>query len=110
MKQTTSQEQNRISLPSFSKYVIVDTCILIDADSKQKSKSEAVIQCLEELIAEEYRLAISEITMYEFLRRLWGKAAGEAAHHLTRYEGKVVSKNVLLTSAVLEGLYIFSLN
>ncbi len=87
------------------RYVIVDTCILIYAGSKEKSQSEAVLNCLEEIVATGYKLAISEYTTYEYLRGLWGKKAETAGAALRRYEAKVVSSQVLLLASLLDGLY-----
>src|SRR6266700_7651320 len=89
-----------------AQYVIVDTNVLIYAGSKQREKSEAVIRCLEDVVATGKLLAISEITVYEYLRRLWGRKAEEAAEHLKQYERKVVSSEVFSLAAHLDGLYV----
>lgn len=87
-------------------YIIVDTCIIQHGASSKKTKSEAVISCLEGLSKKGYKLAISEITLYEKLHGLWGRRAEETVKILKTYEWKTVSTEVLLMSSMLGGLYI----
>ena len=53
----------------------------------------------------DYRLAISEFTTYEYLRRLWGKKAKKAEEAISGYERKTVTREVLETASILDGLY-----
>lgn len=85
-------------------YLFIDTCIIQAAGSKEKTKSEVVIKTLKE-IANDYRLAISEISFYENLQGLWGKKATDASALLRSYEAKVVSGRVLTLASMLGGLY-----
>lgn len=85
-------------------YLLIDTCVIQTAGSKEKSKSEAVIRALGE-IAKSYRLAISEFTIYENMNGLMGEKAKEAIKLLDTYESKLVSDRVLLMASLLGGLY-----
>lgn len=85
-------------------YLFIDTCIIQAAGSAEKLKSGIIIKILQE-IAEEYRLAISEFTLYENLHGLWGEKRSQAAKLLRVYERKVVSDKVLLIASLLGGLY-----
>ena len=85
--------------------MIVDTCILIYAGSKQQSQADAVSKCLEQLAAEGYDLSISDFSSYEYLRGLWGKVAEQAAAAMKRYVTKEVSPQVLELASQLHGLY-----
>jgi len=87
-------------------YVFVDACVIQAAGDRDKAKSEAVIICFNELIAEGYSLAISEITLFENLQGLWGQREKKVADRLKGFESKVVSKLVLRLAAILHGLYI----
>ena len=85
-------------------YLFIDSCVIQAAGNKEKSKSEIVINTLQQ-ISNQYRLAISEFTIYENLHGLWGKQADKATELLKVYERKVVSREVLLVASVLGGLY-----
>ena len=85
-------------------YLFVDTCIIQASGVKEKPKSEIVIKTLEK-ISSDYRLSISEFTLYENLHGLWGKRAINAAALLKKYERKVVSDKVLIFASLLGGLY-----
>lgn len=97
--------ERSLQQPQNNPYVFIDTCVIHFAGDKNKSKSEAVIECLSTLTKEGYRLAISEITLYEKLHGLWGKRATKAASLLRVYEKKVVSNQVLTLASILGGLY-----
>lgn len=86
-------------------YIIVDTCVIQASESKQKTKSEAVIKCLKDLIDTGYSLTISEFSVFENLHGLWGEKAEEAVKILKGYALKIVSREVLLLAAILGGLY-----
>lgn len=98
MEPTPKQAQDK-------KYLFIDTCIVQFTGDKNKSKSEAVIQCLNLLTKEGYSLVISEITIYENLHGLWGIKAKQATDILRKYEKKVISDNVLIVASLLGGLY-----
>lgn len=85
-------------------YLFIDTCVIQTAGSKEKSKSEAMIKALGE-IAKNYRLAISEFTIYENMNGLMGEKAKEAIKLLDTYESKLVSDRALLMASLLGGLY-----
>lgn len=85
-------------------YIFIDTCVIQAAGSKEKQKSDIVIKTLQE-IGNDFRLAISEFTLFENLHGLWGKKAEEATKILNTYERKVVSDKVLLLASSLGGLY-----
>lgn len=98
MEPTPKQAQDK-------KYLFIDTCVIQFAGDKNKSKSEAVIQCLNLLTKEGYNLAISEIAFYENLQGLWGKKVESAHAFLRAYEYKEVSRTVLLIASILGSLY-----
>lgn len=85
-------------------YLFIDTCVIQAAGSKEKTKSEAVIKALKE-IANDYRLAISEVSFYENLQGLWGKKSLDASTLLRSYEAKIVSNRVLILASMLGALY-----
>src|SRR5437016_8344897 len=105
MKRMETEQSQVPNKNTTNQYVIVDTCILIYAGSKQRSQSEAVINCLEEIAVSGYKLAISDFTIYEYLRGLWGKEAEQVAEAIKRYETKIVSSQVLELASLLHGLY-----
>ncbi|HSW88607.1 MAG TPA: hypothetical protein VLG12_05600 [Candidatus Saccharimonadales bacterium] len=92
-------EQNNIST-----YLLIDTCVIQLAGKSDKNRSEAIIRCLAEL-GKEYKLAISEFTVYENLHGLPGKKIREAVEVLNPLERKTVSSKVLLLSSMLGTLY-----
>lgn len=96
---------NSSIIPKDKKYVFIDTCIIQATGSSNKSKSDAVIKCLNSIASEGYSLVISELSIYENLHGLWGKKANKASDLLRNYEGKVVSDKVLRMAARLGGLY-----
>ena len=87
------------------RYLIVDTCIIQHSNSSDKSKAEVVISCLKNLQSENYQLAISEFTVYENLRNIFGKKAKIALQVLKNYEWKNVTYLVLKMASMLSGLY-----
>lgn len=88
-----------------NQYVLIDTCVIQDTGSSNHSKSEVVSNLLKELSKNDFRLAISEFTIYENLQGLWGKRAIAAKQILSAYETKEVSEGVLLLASQLQGLY-----
>lgn len=86
-------------------FVFVDTCVVQFAGHKNKSKSEAVLACLDSLTYEELILCISEITLYESLHGLWGKKSEEVLLRLNTYKQKEVSSDILRFASLLGGLY-----
>lgn len=95
---------NQGELTQIKPYIFLDTCIIQDAGSSTKSKSDAVIKLFTDL-RHNFNLAISEFTIYENLQGLWGKRAIEAGKILGSYEAKEVSRKVLLLSSILQSLY-----
>jgi len=91
--------------PQQSRYPIVDTNILIYTGSKQEALATAAITFLDEQASHGYRLAISEFTTYEYLKRLWGKKAEKSEEAISTYERKAVTREVLETASILDGLY-----
>lgn len=86
--------------------IIIDTCVIQAAGhSKEQFKSKAILDCLTNFKKEGFNLVISEVTFYENLQGLWGKRAEQANILLTKFETKVVSREVLKTAAYLGGLY-----
>lgn len=98
-------KNNSLKTNSPKKYILIDTCVIQDAESSTRQKSEEVIEYLEGLAREGFSLAISEFTIYENLQGLWGKQATEAVKVLQSYEQKSVSQAVLVLASMLQGLY-----
>lgn len=88
-----------------SKYIFIDAMVIQYAGSKPKARSEAVIKCLGDFEKEGFKIAISEFTGYENLRGLFGTQIEEAAELLSKFENKVISKDVLVMAAYFSGLY-----
>lgn len=87
-----------------TQYIILDTCIIQAAASKEKYKAHVFRSCLDRL-GQTYRLALSEITIYENLHGLWGTRAEQAEKILKVYEWKEISTVVLYLASRLGGLY-----
>jgi len=85
--------------------VILDTCIIQAAGDANKSKSESLLNLFDNLSTEGYKLAISEISVFENLHGLWGKKAAKASESFNKLVTKVVSREVLVLASILGGLY-----
>lgn len=92
-------------ISSNKKYLLIDTCVIQDAGSSTKSKSDGVLSFLKSLAEEGFDLVISEFTIYENLQGLWGKKATEAGEILKNYESKEVSRKVLIMASLFLSLY-----
>lgn len=86
-------------------YIFLDTCVIQDLGSSNKSKSEAVLKLLDDLTSQKFRLVISEFTIYENLQGLLGQRAKSASETLYKFETKTVSREVLTLASFLQGLY-----
>lgn len=85
-------------------YILIDTCVVQDAGSSNKDCHKKVADYLNSL-NKRFRLAISEITVFENLHGLWGNKATKAVSILRGFEWKEVSTNVLTLSSIMGGLY-----
>lgn len=85
-------------------YIILDTCVIQAASSKNHHKSEAALQYLKRF-NNSSQLAISEISVFENLQGLWGKRADKALQKLKQFEWKEVNGTVLILASQLGGLY-----
>lgn len=86
-------------------YIILDTCVIQAAGSKEKNKADCVQLCLKQLKKNGYRLALSQITVYENLCGLWGERVEPAMKVLRDFEWKEIPLNVLTLASLLAGLY-----
>src|SRR3989344_7616541 len=87
------------------KYLLLDTNIIQYAGNKNKALSENVRTQLLSLEKSGYSIVISQYSVFENLQGLWGNKAEEATALLAKFEQKIVSKEVLVLSSILGGLY-----
>jgi len=87
------------------KYLLLDTNIIQYAGNKNKALSESVRTQLLSLEKSGYSIVISQYSVFENLQGLWGNKAEEATALLAKFEQKIVSKEVLVLSSILGGLY-----
>lgn len=88
-----------------SRYLIIDTCVIQHSASSEKSKSVNLLTLFQNLTKDNFRLAISEYSVYENLINLRSKKAAVAFDLLKSYEWKSVSTEVLIFASRLKSLY-----
>lgn len=92
-------------IQKIDRYILIDTCIIQAASSKEKDKAKAVTALLNLFLEQGFSLAISEFTYFENLHGLKGNEAKKAVNILKKYEWKEITNEVLTTAALLGGFY-----
>jgi hypothetical protein len=94
-------------------YIFIDTCIIQDAGSSIRSKSEIVLGFLEKLVKEGFNLSISEFSIYENLQGLWGQRVKQATnilYHDEKVDNVSDGDKIIAATAILENGFVLTRN